>query len=549
MSGESSRPHDPAGMPCLTQAPAPDLTTAWRRRVAADPEAPALIFAGRTWTAADLEAEIGALTAGLRASGIGPGDRVALMLQNVPGAVVTMLAAWRCGAVVPLINPMYHSGELRHLLSNSGARLVVTAPDLLNAVTAVAADTAVETIWLTEEQTTGAGPEDDGIPTLQEITARHAGESPDPLAPPVPDGDRPQDAVALLTYTSGTTGPPKGAMNTHGNILAAGLGTARWMELTPADRVLCVAPIFHITGAVITLLGPLLARAAVVLIGRTTPEGVVRALTEDGVTTTTGSITVFNALARTDGVGPQTFAGVRHLYSGGAPVPPATVTRFRDDFGHYIHNIYGMTETTSACIGVPPGVEAPVDPVSGALAIGRPFPGVTVRVVGLDGAELAPGEPGELEISGPSVVPGYWRNDEATAATFVGGALRTGDGAVLDADGWVYIVDRLKDQINTSGYKVWPREVEDALVTHPAVHEAAVVGVPDDYRGEAVVAYAVLTLGGEVSAEDLRAHARAALAAYKVPRHVEIIAELPKTPTGKIRRRDLRDGTPEQKER
>src|SRR5690606_26106636 len=193
-------------------------------------------------------------------------------------------------------------------------------------------------------------------------------------------------------------------------------------------------------------------------------EGVLRAFREDGVTTTTGSITVFNGLARLGGVGPDDFATVRHLYSGGAPVPPSTVERFRHDLGVYIHNIYGMTETTSACIGVPPGVEAPVHEPTGSLAIGLPFPGLEVRVVDPTGNDVPAGSPGELELRGAHVVPGYWENEQATADTFPGGALRTGDGAVLDEQGWVYIVDRLKDQINTSGYKVWPREVEEVLL-------------------------------------------------------------------------------------
>ncbi|ANS78090.1 Long-chain-fatty-acid--CoA ligase [Serinicoccus hydrothermalis] len=517
--------HYPPGMPTALPDVAPDLTSAWRARVERDPDGDALLHDGRVWSARELDEAADALAAALREAGIGPGDRVGILLQNVPTAVVTLLAAWRCGAIVPLLNPMYHGRELHHLLADSGARILVIDPELADVAAAAAEDTQVEAIW-----------SDGDLPTSAAGTAESEGTASPDAAP---------DDVALLTYTSGTTGPPKGAMNTHGNVLAAAQATASWMDLGPEDRVLCVAPIFHITGAVITLMAPLLAGSCVVLIGRTTPEAVAHAFAHDGVTSTTGSITVFNGLARLDDLSSDDFPHVRHLFSGGAPVPATTVTRFRDTYGHYIHNIYGMTETSSACIGVPPGVEAPVDAATGALAIGLPLPGTDVRIVSPDGATLAPGEPGELEISGPSVVPGYWDNPDATADTFVEGALRTGDGALMDEDGWVYIVDRLKDQINTSGYKVWPREVEDVLLAHPAVHECAVVGVPDDYRGEAVVAYAVLT-GGDgdvpsITAEELREHARGELAAYKVPRQVHLIPELPKTPTGKIRRRELRE--------
>ena len=200
-----------------------------------------------------------------------------------------------------------------------------------------------------------------------------------------------------------------------------------------------------------------------------------------------------------------------------------------------------MTESTSAVIAVPPGTEAPVDPASGGLAIGLPMPNLTVRVVDADGRALPVGEQGELEMSGPQIVPGYWDNPEATARTMPEGKLRTGDVAVLDEDGWVYIVDRLKDQINASGYKVWPREVEDVLYEHPAVYEAAVVGQPDPYRGETVVAYVSVRAGRTVTEEELIDFTKQRLAAYKYPRIVHVIDDLPKTQTGKIRRRALRD--------
>ncbi|MGD8201536.1 class I adenylate-forming enzyme family protein [Ornithinimicrobium sp. W1679] len=515
--------HYPAGLTAQAPPTPADLTTAWRERVERDPDGLALLHLGRAVTAAELDAQAEAFAALLASRGIGAGDRVGIVLQNVPTVAVVLLGAWRLGAVVPLLNPMYHGTELRTLIQTCGARALVVDPDLLGTVRSAAEGTTVEVIWA------------DGDP---ELSSRRDARV-DPAL-------QSTDDVALLTFTSGTTGVPKAAMNTHGNVLTVAACVRDWMGLTTQDRVLCVAPVFHITGAVITLMAPLLAGAAVVLIGRTTPEGVLRAFREDGVTTTTGSITVFNGLARLEGIGPDDLPTVRHLYSGGAPVPPSTVERFRRELGVYIHNIYGMTETTSACIGVPPGGEAPVHEPTGSLAVGLPFPGLEVRVVDPEGHPVPAGAPGELELRGPHVVPGYWEDEQATAATFPGGALRTGDGAVLDEQGWVYIVDRLKDQINTSGYKVWPREVEEALLRHPAVHEAAVVGVPDDYRGEAVTAFVTSVAGAAVTEDELRAHARAELAAYKVPRRIGFLDELPKTPTGKIRRRDLRDGLDEE---
>ncbi len=217
--------------------------------------------------------------------------------------------------------------------------------------------------------------------------------------------------------------------------------------------------------------------------------------------------------------------------------------KFRAGFGPYIRNGYGLTECTAPCASVPPHLEAPVDPVSGTLAVGVPGPDTVVRIVDEQGAEVPFGEQGEIVVSGPQVVPGYWRRPDATAETFPGGELRTGDIGFMDEEGWLYVVDRKKDMINASGFKVWPREVEDVLYTHPAVREAAVVGVPDGYRGETVKAYISLRPGADTDPDALAAYCEERLAAYKYPRQVEILPDLPKTASGKILRRELRSRT------
>src|SRR5690606_34447268 len=349
------------------------------------------------------------------------------------------------------------------------------------------------------------------------------------------------DDVALLAYTSGTTGPPKGALNTHANVLSVVHNYSRWADLGPSDAVLAMAPFFHITGAVVTCAVSLVAGCNLVLIGRFHPEVAIEAFKEHRVTNSVGAITAFNAMMQVPWASKEHFSSARTLFSGGAPVPPATVADFAQRFGHYIHNAYGMTETSSGVIAVPPGTRAPVEPQTGSLSIGVPLPGIDVRIIGPDGQELPHGTVGELEISGAAIVPGYWRNPDATKATMPGGRLRTGDGAIMDVDGWIYLVDRIKDQINVSGYKVWPREVEDVLYEHPAVREAAVVGQSDAYRGETVAAYISLKQGQTLTAEELVAFARERLAAYKLPRIVHVVEDLPKTQTGKIRRNVLRD--------
>lgn len=499
------------------------LTAAWRARVRARPDRVALSHRGRRWSTAELDADAAALATLLAARGVRAGDRVALHLQNVPAFPLALLALWRLGAVGVLANPMYRDRELHHLLADSGAVGVLTAADDVAALTPAAEGTAVGW-WL--------GVQDDD-PTLAGLTAAHAGAV-------VPEADVGPGDLAMLTYTSGTTGPPKGAMNTHANVLATVERFGAWIDLTEDDVVYAAAPLFHITGAVLAGALGLAGSATLALSGRFDPADAVTTIEAEGATFTIASITAFHAIEQVAWARRSHLASLRAAYTGGAPVPQASLDRFRDRFGIAVHNAYGMTESTSAVVAVPLGVAAPVDPASGAVAIGRALPGVGIEVVTPEDAPVAPGEPGELVLTGPQVVPGYWADPDATERTMPAGRLHTGDVVVVDGHGWIYLVDRLKDQINVSGYKVWPREVEDVLYEHPAVHEAAVVGRPDEYRGEAVVAHVVLAAGRTATEQELIAHTRSRLAAYKAPREVHLVAELPKTATGKIRRDDLR---------
>lgn len=534
----------PPGLSTTLDVRTPSLVDAWKARVRANPGGTAIAYFDGRLTAAELDELSDAFAAALENRGIGHGDRIGIQLQNIPQYVIAFLGLWKLGAIAVLMNPMYKERELRHLIEDSGARGILTDDSLYPATKAAAAGSAVEWIVTTSgleyqsrcdprifSSAEPAQPSPDG--DMAAWIAEFAGRAPAPRT-------LNQDDLALLAYTSGTTGAPKGAMNTHGNILNVAATCSAWMGLEPGDSVLAVAPLFHITGAVIDAAAPLLADTTLIMVNRTDPAVVVDAFAEHRVTCTTGSITVFNAIYQVPDARAEHFASAKTLYSGGAPIPPSTVHAFQERFGAYIHNIFGMTETTSAVIGVPPGVQAPVDPASGSLSIGLPLPNVTARIIDTAGNALPFGEQGELELSGPQIVPGYWNNPEATARTMPGGRLRTGDVATMDESGWVYIVDRMKDQINVSGYKVWPREVEDVLYEHPAVYEAAVVGMPDAYRGETVVAYVSLKAGHTATEEELIAFTKEHLAAYKYPRSVHVIDDLPKTQTGKIRRRELR---------
>ncbi len=254
-----------------------------------------------------------------------------------------------------------------------------------------------------------------------------------------------------------------------------------------------------------------------------------------------GSITAFISLMHNPDACKRDLSAMTKVGSGGAPIAPSTVQQFESQFGSYIHNIYGLTETTSPSHGTPWGQRAPVDPVSGALSVGVPVCGYTVRIVGEDRQELPVGEIGELVTEGPGVVPAYWNKPEESAKALPEGRLHTGDVGFMDSAGWFYIVDRQKDMIVASGFKVWPREVEDVLYQHPAVRETGVVGVADEYRGETVKAFVSLKAGASVTPEELIAFCRERMAAYKYPRQVEIVDEIPKTVTGKVLRRELRD--------
>jgi long-chain acyl-CoA synthetase len=372
---------------------------------------------------------------------------------------------------------------------------------------------------------------------FMEVLDSHAG-----LAAPRPSLGA--SDVAFLTYTSGTTGPPKGAMNTHRNVVFNSAVYRRWMDLTPADTVLGVAPLFHITGLIAHLTVALLVPMPLVLGYRFDPRTTLDLIEQYRPTFTVGAITVFIALMNDPSCAGRDLSSLTKVYSGGAPIAPSVVERFEAEVGAYIHNIYGLTETTSPSHGVPMGTRAPVDPTSGALSVGVPIFNTVVQVVGEDGADVPPGEIGEFVTTGPQVVAGYWNKPDETAHALPGGSLHTGDVGFMDADGWFYVVDRKKDMIIASGYKVWPREVEDVLYQHSAVREAAVVGVPDDYRGETVKAFVSLRPGADATEAELITFCKERMAAYKYPRSIEFVDELPKTVTGKILRRELRTPAP-----
>ncbi|MBW0102883.1 AMP-binding protein [Pseudonocardia sp. KRD291] len=526
----------------------PSMLALFEASLARAPQTEIVKYFDGSITLARLDELSDAFAVALTERGFAEGERLATYLQNIPQALIAVIGTWKAGGIVVSINPMSRERELTTLLTDCGATAILAQDDLWEIAKSVVPDTAVRIAWTTSpleyqtrhderlfkgvQATTPEGTED-----LATVLEAAAGKKPEPV-------ELGPDDVAFLGYTSGTTGPPKGAMNTHRNVVFNAQTYRDWIKLDESDTVLGVAPLFHITGVVGHIAIALLLPAPLVLAYRFDPGVMLDAIREHRPTFSIGSITVFIALMNIDGVQREDLGSFRRIYSGGAPIPPSTVKAFQDQFGIYIHNFYGLTETNSPSHGVPFEGDAPVDEASGALSVGVPIFSTTVSIVRDDGSPADVGEVGEIVTRGPQVVPGYWNKPEETEnalrAPDGSVALSTGDVGYMDDQGWFYVVDRKKDQINAGGYKVWPREVEDVLYEHPAVREAAVVGVPDEYRGETVKAFVSVRPGQSVEPGELIAFCKERMSAYKYPREVELLDEIPKTVTGKLLRRELR---------
>jgi Acyl-CoA synthetases (AMP-forming)/AMP-acid ligases II len=535
----------PPGQPHDIQVEHDSMLAAFKATAERIPDGTAVLYFDTAITYREVDELTDALAAALEAHGLKTGDRVAVYTQNVPQFLFAQVATWKAGGIMVSVNPMLRHKEVATLLNDSGATVLVTLESLWDEI-------AREVVPGTDVRTTITTSELDfldEVPALLDGSVRRRDPETLDLLELVEEyrGRTPKgsklgpDDIAFLTYTSGTTGPPKAAMNSHSNVVFNAQAYRDWVGLSDQDVVLGVAPLFHITGLVAHLAVGVLIGMPILLTYRFDPDTTLELIERHGVTFTVGSITVFIALMNAATADQRDLSKFTKVVSGGAPIAPPTVEAFEKKFGAYIHNIYGLTETTSPSHCVPFGKRAPVDPGSGALSVGVPIFNTMVRLVDDDRKEVGPGEVGEIVTTGPQVVSGYWNQPEETEHALPGGALYTGDVGIMDADGWFYIVDRKKDMINAAGYKVWPREVEDVLYAHDAVREVAVIGVPDEYRGETVKAYVSLKPGAEVEAEALVAFCKERLAAYKYPRQIEFVDELPKTASGKVLRRELRD--------
>ena len=535
--------YDP-GVP--KEAPAPRLLPeALAETARRFPKKVALEFLGRRLTYAALWREVEAFAKGLQEAGLKPGDRVALMLPNSPQFVIAFYGTLLAGGVGVNTNPMYTPRELHHQLRDAGARFLVILDQLLPRYLEVKGEVPVEKVVRTGIQDYLPFPKN----LLYPLLLRRKGEAPKALeglpwrAFLRPGTPRPVpldlDDLALLQYTGGTTGLAKGAMLTHRNLSANALQVRAWIpDFREGEEVVLGAiPFFHVYGMTVAMNLALLGGAKLVLLPRPEIKAIVEAIEKHQVTLFPGVPTLYVAFNNFPGIEKRNVKSIRICLSGAAPLPVEVAKRFEELTGARLIEGYGLSEASPVTHS---------NPVLGLIkkgSIGMPFPSVDAKVVDEEGKELPPGEVGELAVKGPNVMKGYWNRPEETQKTLKDGWLFTGDLAKMDEDGYFYIVDRKKDMIIAGGYNIYPREVEEVLYQHEAVQEAAVVGVPDPYRGETVAAFLVLKpeYQGKVSEKDIERFCRQNLAAYKVPRIIQFRESLPKSSVGKILRRELRE--------
>ncbi|WP_427169919.1 long-chain-fatty-acid--CoA ligase [Arthrobacter sp. 92] len=491
------------------------------------PDATALIVENEEVSYKQLWDQTRAYAGALLAQGIGPGEPVAVLIPNVPDFARVYFAVLAVGGIVVPVHALLKGREIEYVLQDSGAKLLICAAALLGEGAKGAAAAGVEVL------TVMAGPDAPDFPRLEDSAA--AAEPIDSYLP-----RRPEDTATIL-YTSGTTGKPKGALGTHFALVEqTNVLLTSTFDFQRGDVLFGGLPLFHTFGQTVVLNTGLRAGATIVMLPRFTGAAALELLVQHRVSVFIGVPTMYVALLEAAKTGAALPEALRYGISGGASLPLAVLTKFRDVFGAEIHEGYGLTETSPVAtfneVGVPPRPGT----------IGVPVWGVDVEVARAeipDRIELLPrGELGELVLRGHNLMKGYLNRPEATAEAVVDGWFRTGDLGTKDEDGYLRVVDRMKDMIIRNGYNVYPREVEEILLTHPDVVSAAVYGVPHEVHGQEVAAAIVLCDGSQVDAEGLIEFAASQLAAYKYPRIIRLLSELPMGPSGKILKRELVTG-------
>ncbi len=514
--------------------------------VAKFPKHVAIDFLGYEMSYSQLDDAVNRFANGLQKIGVNPGDRVALMLPNSPQMVIGFFAVNKIGGVIVNVNPLYTAHELHHQLNDAGAETLVMLDRFFPVYREIASDVTVKRIVVTGIQDYLPFPKNLLYPLLARIKKewvdvkieqniyrfKHLLEryGPEPEYVEIRGED-----LALLQYTGGTTGVSKGAMLSNRNIVSNILMVRSWDRglKDGKDCFLLVIPFFHVYGMTVGMGTAVQSAAKMVLLPRFETRSVLEAIDKHKPTMFPGIPTMYVAVNNYPGVSKYDLSSIRTCISGAAPLPAEVKARFEELSGAELVEGYGLTEASPVTHANPIGGKN----ITGA--IGLPLPGVEAKVVDEQGQDLPVGEIGEIAVKGPNVMMGYWQRPEETANVIKDGWLLTGDMARVDEEGYFYIADRKKDMIVASGYNIYPREIEEVLYTHPAIQEAAVIGVPDAYRGETVKAFVTLKADTSATAEDIIGFCKERLAVYKVPKQLEFRDNLPKSLVGKILRREL----------
>jgi long-chain acyl-CoA synthetase len=539
-------------VPSTLSYPEEPLPQLLARSAARFPDHPALLFYGRVIRYRELDVLVNRFARALLRMGIGKGSVVGIMLPNLPQTVIAFYGSLRAGATVTMINPLYVEPEIRQQVTDSGCETLLTLGQFYSRVEPLLQQTCLKRVIVT-------GVEDylpwfkrllypmkawrDGLrvrtPVRPDVSAfrRLLDEPPEP-----PAAQAAPDDTALLQYTGGTTGVPKGVVLTHRNLMTNTWQIRQWVPAIGEGEAvfLGVLPFFHVYGMSVCQNLSLCTGSALVLLPRFQVGEVLEAIARERVTVFPGIPAMYSAINGYQRLDRYNLRSVRVCISGAGPLPPSVQERFESLTGAKLVEGYGLTEAS------PVTHANPIEQTAGPRhpkSMGLPLPDTDARIVDVETGrrELPIGEVGELVLRGPQVMRGYWRREEETRQVLRDGWLYTGDMARRDADGYFYIEDRKKDMIKSGGENVYPREVEEVLLRHPAVKDAVVVGIPQELRGELIKAYVVLKDGATAAPAELLEHCRRNLAKFKVPKRVEFRSELPKTIVGKVLRRVLVD--------
>ncbi|GJF12276.1 acyl-CoA synthetase [Mycolicibacterium cyprinidarum] len=484
------------------------------------PTAPALVVGERTITFGELDARSSRTAQAFAAVGVGFGDRVAFVERNGAEFFDVIFGLAKLGAVAVPVNWRLAAPEMTHIIEDAGAAVIVVGEEFFGHIEAVEHQVSAEVIAIgTHER----------WPCFGDLVAAQPALDPGVITGP--------DDLVFLMYTSGTTGLPKGVMLSNANYCCKTTGVAGPWRFSADSVSLAVMPLFHMAGSGWALAG-LWAGATTVVLREVDPAAILDAVATHRITNLLLVPAVIQSLLEIPGLQSGDFAHLQVIVYGASPISEDVLGRAMEQFGAVFAQVYGMTETTGSITQLDGAEHVP----ELLRSCGKPYPWVQIRIDGGDGDDATPGTVGELWTRSDQNMLGYWNNPEATAATLTAdGWLRTGDAGYVDADGYVYLQDRIKDMIVSGGENVYPIEVENVLMTHPGVADAAVIGVPDDRWGEAVKAIVVAGPGATLREADLIGFARARLGGFKLPKSVDFVAALPRTPSGKVLKRELRE--------